>query len=107
MATAIKAKKKVIPDQKVFIVHGSETVDGKHVVHWGSNLNEYGKRFKDWDEALLWGFQKAHSLGLPASKITISGPGKEIGPRARAKEKEKPKVSMLGRVASVIKTVRP
>lgn len=72
--TKPKAEEKREPG--VFIVHGSETLDGKHVVHFGTNFNNprNSKKFKDWAEAVEWGNKKARSMDIPPERITLSSP---------------------------------
>jgi len=53
----------------VFAVHGSETIDGKHVVYYSKSgdLNKgRKKKFTSWREALKFAHEKARDWGIKA-----------------------------------------
>ncbi|RLB17874.1 MAG: hypothetical protein DRG35_01395 [Deltaproteobacteria bacterium] len=59
--------RKTIP--AVFAVHGSETIDGKHVVYYSASgdLNKgRKKKFTNWREAVKFAREKAKQWGIKA-----------------------------------------
>ena len=62
----VKARKS---NPAVFAVHGSETVDGKHIVYYSKSgdLNRGRcKKFTNWREALKFAHEKAKDWGVKA-----------------------------------------
>ncbi len=72
LRTKKKAKKRVRTRKStavVFAVHGSETIDGKHVVYYSKlgDLNKgRKKKFTSWREALKFAHEKARDWGVKA-----------------------------------------
>ncbi len=64
----------------VFLVHGFETYDGKHSVHFGKDLNKPSntKQFKKISDAKRFAINKARKIGVKSVLMDLPSGAKNV-----------------------------